>query len=211
MTLSFFAGANIRRIYESLPREETEHMRRVGILVGILSQKLHAHAMGLKSSDDTRYFGQAAAYHDIGKAWVPKSILIKPDRLTEEEMGAMRKHPEFAQKWFEQNAALPGVSRQLWILTANSAVYHHEWWNGTGYPYGIRSYSIPLVARVTSVCDAYDAITSDRPYRKARTHYYACRELEKNAGAQFDPALVRAFLENEQEISVCLNKSISCL
>ena len=77
METAFYAGTDIRKIIESLPKEEAEHMRRVGKLVGILTQKLY----GYDTCNEYKYFGVAASYHDIGKAWVPKSILMKPDRL----------------------------------------------------------------------------------------------------------------------------------
>ena len=78
----------------------------------------------------------------------------------------------------------------------------HEWWNGNGYPYGIKCERIPLIARITSVCDVYDAITGDRSYRRARSHEYACSEIEANAGTQFDPVLAKLFLDNEFQFLV---------
>jgi len=155
---------------------------------------------------------EAAAYHDIGKAEVPKSIITKPGKLTEEETLIMHQHPVFAQKILERinDSPVSGIPEYLIRLTIDSAIYHHEWWNGKGYPFGIGFEDIPLIARVTSICDAYDAITSDRIYRKAHTRHYACNELEKNAGTQFDPALVRVFLDNEAKFSVLI-KMISCL
>lgn len=144
-------------------------------------------------------FGIAAFYHDIGKAWVPKELLSKPDQLSTEEMSLIRKHTLFADELFKliRNGSVSGMPAELTQLAHDSAVYHHEWWNGNGYPYGIRDKQIPLIARITSVCDVYDAITSDRAYRKARSHEYACGEIEANAGTQFDPALAKLFLDNE--------------
>ena len=213
METAFCAGTNIKMIMESLPRDEVEHMRRVGILVDVLTQKLCGFDICQKYTDEYKYFGLAAAYHDIGKAWIPKSILTKPGELTGEERTIIRRHPELAGKILDQADVghMPGIPEHLFHLVIDSAMYHHEWWNGSGYPYGISYDDIPMVARITSVCDAYDAMTSDRRYRMAHTHYYACRELEKNAGTQFDPSLVRIFLDNAHEISVLANKMISCL
>jgi len=187
-------------------------MRRVGILVGFMAKKFHEMGICQKYSDEYKYYGEAAAYHDIGKAEVPKSIITKPGKLTEEETLIMRQHPVFARRMLHRinESSGSGIPKHLAQLTANSAVYHHEWWNGKGYPYGIGSEDIPLIARVTSICDAYDAITSDRIYRKAHTRHYACDELEKNAGTQFDPALTSVFLDNEAELTVFI-KRISCL
>ena len=80
-----------------------------------------------------------------------------------------------------------------------TAIYHHEWWNGNGYPFGIDGKKIPLIARITSTCDAYDAMTSQRTYRHAPSHDYACQELSENAKTQFDPFLVSIFLNHEAE------------
>ena len=209
METAFYAGTDIRKIIESLPKEEAEHMRRVGKLVDILTQKLY----GYDTCQEYKYFGIAASYHDIGKAWVPKSILMKPDRLTEQERDIVYQHPVLAKKLFDQagEGSILEMPRQFFHLVIDAAVYHHEWWNGNGYPYGIGYDDIPLVARITSICDAYDAMTSNRRYRAAQTQYYACHELEENAGIQFDPSLVRAFIDNVHEISVLANKIISRL
>lgn len=208
MTTAFCAGTSIRRIVESLPTEEAQHMHRVSILIDILTRRLYGLDIYEQYSDEYKYFGEAAAYHDIGKAWVPKNILIKPGNLTEEETFTIRQHPMFAKELFDQinNGSVPDIARHLVKPAFDSAVYHHEWWNGNGYPYGISSIDIPLIARITSICDAYDAIISDRVYRKAHTHRYACSELEANAGTQFDPTLVRIFLDNDAEFSRCLIK-----
>lgn len=215
MSTAFCAGTDIRKIVESLPVEEIEHMHRVGILVSIMSAKISSFSSFSRNfnMDEYKYFGEAASFHDIGKAWVPKNLLMKPDQLTDEEAAMINKHPVFARILFERinNGFITGMQKYLFKLIFESSVYHHEWWNGKGYPYGISSENIPLIARITSVCDAYDAITSNRVYRKARTHHYACSELEANAGTQFDPALVQVFLDNEREISVLINKMISCL
>lgn len=210
MKIYFCAGTDIRSIMESLPKEESEHMHRVGILVGIIASKLFELDICPKYSNrsEFKYYGEAASYHDIGKAWVPKSILTKLGRLTREEIEVIYKHPVFARKLFDQinDGTVSGIPRHLTRLAFDSAVYHHEWWNGKGYPYGIKSENIPLLARITSVCDAYDAITSPRPYRNANTHFYACCELEANAGTQFDPKLIKVFLDNEREVSISRSK-----
>ena len=213
MVSTFSAGSEIRRLFETLPQEEVRHMRRVGTLVGLMAKKLHDSGLYQTYSNEYKYFGEAAVYHDIGKVWVPKNLLTKSGKLTEKETVAIRKHPVYAEKIFDQMSkdSFTGISQHLIQLTFDSAVYHHEWWNGTGYPYEIGYGEIPLVARITSICDTYDAITSNRSYRKAHTHYYACCELEKNSGTQFDPALVRVFMNHETEFFIFFNKTISCL
>lgn len=215
MPTAFCKGTNIGRIIESLPAEEAEHMCRVGRLVGIMAAKLCVRSFCPRDStrEGYKYFGEAAFYHDIGKVWVPQKLLTKPGKLTAEEVIVMHKHPVFARELFDliNDGCISGIPKHLIKPAFDSAVYHHEWWNGKGYPYGIGSENIPLIARITSLCDAYDAITSKRAYRNARTHYYACREMEANAGTQFDPALVQVFLDNEAEFTVHLNTMISSL
>ena len=124
-------------------------------------------------------------------------------------MESMKKHTLCAQVLFNDidHGKIIGMPPHLVRPARDAAVYHHEWWDGQGYPYGIRGKEIPLIARITSVCDAYDAMTSNRCYRRARTHSEACRELETCSGTQFDPVLVRLFLDSDKEISEIINIS----
>ncbi|WP_312648470.1 HD-GYP domain-containing protein [Aminipila sp.] len=206
MEVSIYSKTDIEKIIQSLPKDTVEHMHRVGILVSMIALKLYDLNFYTKNfnKDEYKYFGEAATYHDIGKAWIPKNILIKPGKLTKEEAINIYKHPEFARRLFHQinDGSISGMPKHLTKLAFNSAVFHHEWWNGKGYPYRISLDNIPLIARITSICDAYDAITNPRSYRKANTHLYACHELESNAGTQFDPSLVQIFLDSQQELSV---------
>ena len=187
---------SVAEILEALPAEETQHMLRVGRLVDLFTRKLQSYSLVKERFDERNNFGSAAFYHDIGKAWIPLGILTKPDRLTEQEMHVIRKHPVFAQRLFDQIrlGLISGIPEHLIQLAADSAMYHHEWWNGTGYPYGISYDAIPLIARITTVCDAYDAMTSSRIYRESHSHDHARQELKQYAGIQFDPELVRVFL-----------------
>lgn len=201
MSTGFRKDTNIKMIMQSLPSEQIKHMSHVGILVGVMTAIVYN--CGIYSNDLTsnnyKFFGDAAFYHDIGKIWIPKKILLKPGRLTDEEFYIMQKHTVFAKKLFQliTDGVISGLPIRLISLAYNSAVYHHEWWNGQGYPYGICRESIPLIARITSICDAYDAITNNRTYRKAHDHSFACHELKVNAGIQFDPILIQIFLDYE--------------
>ena len=127
-----------------------------------------------------------AYLHDVGKVRVPDGILDKPGRLTDEEWVEMRRHPEHGAEMLREKTFLRAA--------AQIVVCHHENYDGSGYPRGLRGEEIPMEARVVSVVDAYDAITSERPYQVAGAKSKAVQELRLNAGTQFDPRVVRAFL-----------------
>ncbi len=127
-----------------------------------------------------------ALLHDIGKVGVPDAVLRKPGRLTEEEWREMRHHPEHGRRILQGISFLEGAAR---VVAA-----HHERWDGSGYPLGLRGEEIDLNARIFAVADAFDAMTSDRVYRKARPYEAAAAEIEEWAGRQFDPTVVAAFL-----------------
>lgn len=126
------------------------------------------------------------ALHDVGKLIVPARILSKPGPLTPEELDTIRTHPAAGARLIEPirtvRPALPYV------------LHHHERWDGNGYPFGLRGAAIPVEARVLAVADAFDAMTSGRPYRQAMSEHDALLELERCAGCQFDPELVHVFL-----------------
>ena len=124
--------------------------------------------------------------HDVGKISVPDHVLNKPGPLTTEEFAIMKKHPETGKKMLEGieflRPALPYV------------LYHHEQFDGSGYPYGLKAEEIPFEGRLLAVADTFDAIISDRPYRKGASFEKAIDELEKFSGRQFDPQVVGAFM-----------------
>ena len=127
-----------------------------------------------------------AVLHDIGKVRVPEAILNKPGLLTEEEWEVMRTHPEVGEQ----------ILRPIQSLQSTLPIvrHHHERWDGSGYPDGLAGGAIPLGARIVAVCDAYRAMTEDRPYRTALPEAQARKELEQGTGAQFDAECVRALL-----------------
>jgi diguanylate cyclase (GGDEF)-like protein len=125
--------------------------------------------------------------HDVGKIGISERILHKPGRLTPEEYAIVQLHPRIGYRLIEQVPALEAM--------APAILHHHERYDGTGYPSGLRGEQIPLEARVIAVADAFSAMTADRPYRDRMALEDACAELERNAGTQFDPEIVRIFLE----------------
>jgi HD-GYP domain-containing protein (c-di-GMP phosphodiesterase class II) len=128
--------------------------------------------------------GLAARLHDVGKVAVPDAVLQKAARLTSEEWALMRTHPIVGAAVVSRVPALRALAPMIRA--------HHERWDGTGYPDGLAGDSIPLGARLVAAVDAYGAMTTDRPYRRASTPAYALAELRRCAGTQFDPAVIVA-------------------
>lgn len=145
-----------------------------------------ARALGMTGQelDDLRI---GALLHDIGKIGIADSVLQKPGRLTPEEFAVVQQHPEIGRRILE---GVHGFAPYL-----DAVELHHENWDGTGYPRGQSGEQTPVAARIIHVCDAYDAMTSDRPYRRGMTHREAIRILREFAGTQFDPRVVDAFAE----------------
>ena len=137
------------------------------------------------SSGDMKSLEFGSLLHDIGKIGVPDSILRKPAKLTEEEWVLMREHPLHGQQILRGIEFLQGAARVV--------AQHHEKWDGSGYPLGLRGDDVDVCARIFAVADAFDAITSDRVYRRGKTYEAAAQELDDWAGRQFDPKVVEAF------------------
>ncbi len=133
----------------------------------------------------------AALLHDIGKVGIPDSILRKPGRLDDEEYALMKKHPEYGWAVLRM---LPGFER-----AALDILHHHEFFDGKGYPAGLKDTEIPIVSRIVSVTDAFDAMVSSRPSRKGLPFEEAMRRLSEASGTQFDPAVVKCFLSFARE------------
>ena len=155
------------------------HCERVSKLTAVLARQMGVTERALVDIE------RGALLHDVGKIGVPDAVLKKPAALNELEWEAIRKHPLLAGVMISKVGFLEGATPIL--------MYHHERFDGGGYPFGISGDKIPLEARIFSVVDAYDAITSDRPYRAARAHGEAMSEIANNSGTQFDPMVVAAF------------------
>ncbi|HET9490933.1 MAG TPA: HD domain-containing phosphohydrolase [Methylomirabilota bacterium] len=155
------------------------------------SRRVHGYALATArqhglSDEELVDLAHGVLLHDIGKIGIPDHILLKPGALTPEEWAIMRRHPDIGKRLIENIPFLKG---------AVPIVYsHHERWDGTGYPQGLKGEVIPLGARIFSVVDAFDAMTFDRPYSKAISFDAAKREIQSCAGSHFDPAVVASFL-----------------
>jgi HD-GYP domain-containing protein (c-di-GMP phosphodiesterase class II) len=161
--------------------ESAGHAERVTELGLLLAERVAPELM----ADPELEYG--FLLHDLGKIGVPDAILLKPRPLDEHELAEMRRHPELGARIL---AGIPYLSG----LAGDVVVAHHERWDGSGYPSGLGGLRIPRAARIFAVVDAFDAITSDRPYREAQTAEVALSKIREGAGAQFEPAVVEAFL-----------------
>ncbi|MCD6231692.1 HD-GYP domain-containing protein [Candidatus Aerophobetes bacterium] len=164
------------------------HSEQVSLWSEIISRKL---GLSQKEQEEIKL---AAKLHDIGKIGIPDRILKKPAKLSEEEYAEVRKHSSLGADLFSNIDSLKKISKII--------KHHHEWYNGKGYPDGLRGEEIPVGSRIINVADAYQAMTSNRPYRKAFSKEKAIDELKRCAGTQFDPEIVRIFIE-------ILNENIS--
>ncbi len=134
----------------------------------------------------------SAELHDIGKIGIPDNILSKPDKLTDEEFKIMKTHTEKGYRIINSLGELDNV--------AKSVLTHHEKWDGSGYPLGLKQTDIPLFARIIAVADSYDAMVNERIYKKAMKEEDAINELIRCSGTQFDPTIVKVFVDNIEEI-----------
>ncbi len=166
-------------------RETEGHTQRVTQLTLKLAQR-----MGI-TGEALTHLRRGALLHDIGKMGVPDAILHKPGPLTDEEWQVMRQHPVYA---IDMLSSIEYLKPALEIPG-----FHHEKWDGSGYPYGLKGEAIPMGARIFAIVDVYDALTSDRPYRKAWTREKTLEYIREQAGKHFDPRVVEAFLKMMEE------------
>jgi putative nucleotidyltransferase with HDIG domain len=169
--------SNALEVKDAVTSQHTEEVVRLAVAV---AAELDLELDAVQSVE------LGAVLHDIGKVRVPEAILNKPGPLTDEEWEVMRTHPEVGEQ----------ILRPIQSLQAILPIvhHHHERWDGTGYPDRLAGRAIPLGARIVAVCDAYRAMTENRPYRAALPEAEARNELEQGAGAQFDPDCVEAFM-----------------
>ena len=158
-----------------------EHSRRVTLFADIFSKYLK---LSQRQISDLQI---AAAFHDIGKIGIPDNILLKTTRLTDDEYQIIKTHPTIAANIF----SVSDIYKDIYPIM----YYHHERYDGKGYPTGIKGKQIPLLARILSICDCFDAIVSKRTYKEGASIEFALSEIEKNAGTQFDPELAPKFIE----------------
>ena len=212
--LRFRRAAHDEAILEERVRERTEELRetqieiiaRLGAAVesreagtgycvdrmGVLARRL-ALAVGM-SERDAEQIAHASAMHDIGKIGIPDSVLLKPASLDPTEWELMQTHTTVGA------SVLSGSRSALIRLAETIALTHHERWDGSGYPFGLRGDKIPVAGRICAICDVFDALCSKRPYKDPWTTDEALAEIERESGKHFDPELVEAFLRIAPEL-----------
>lgn len=176
------------------------HIRRTAAYVEEIAKELKRRGDYIEIISD-RYMRDmivAAPLHDIGKIHIPDAVLNKPGRLTDEEFVIMKTHTTAGEELLKHAKEELGESGYL-NMAVDMAAYHHEWWNGRGYPYGISGEEIPLCARIMAVADVFDALTSKRCYKDAMPVEKAYAIIREESGTHFDPVVAAAFLRRQGE------------
>lgn len=179
--------------------ETGEHLNRMKIYSRMLAEYLSKEDK-YKDIIDITYINSIERFsplHDIGKVAIRDDILLKPGKLTEEEFKIMKTHTTYGGKVLRlADENLKKRGRSIFALGIEIAEGHHEWWNGTGYPYGRKGEEIPLSARIVAIADVLDALTSKRPYKKAFSFEDSIEIIAKDAGTHFDPYITEVFFKN---------------
>ncbi len=171
---------SLEKALEERNFETVEHVRRMRDGVMSLGKEL---LLQDSSINDLRLL---STLHDIGKIGISDNIILKPDKLSHQEWRLIKKHSEIGFRIAKSSNELSTIAKPI--------LHHHEWWNGKGYPARLKGEKIPINSRIVSIVDAYDAMTNNRPYRKAIGRDNAISELEKYSGIQFDPLLIKKFV-----------------
>ncbi len=179
-----------------------DHIRKTAAYVRLITELLKENGVYSDMMNDEAYvlsINYAAPLHDVGKIKVSDVILNKPGRLTDEEFEEMKKHTTAGKDIIESAIKLTGDTSYL-KEALNVATYHHEKWDGSGYPTGLKGTAIPLSARIMAVSDVFDALRSKRSYKEPMSYEKAFSIIEEGAGTHFDPSIVRVFLDNKDRV-----------
>ena len=190
----------LAQLAESRDPETGQHLERIRAYCRILAEQLRKEGpyTGLIDEQFVEDIYRSSPLHDIGKVGIPDAILLKPDRLSEREFAILKRHTVIGAGALERAAAHSGCGGFL-QMAADIARYHHERFDGTGYPAGLRGFEIPLAARIVALADVYDALTSVRVYKSAYDPEVAQLMIEQQSGKHFDPAVVEAFQARAHE------------
>jgi putative two-component system response regulator len=182
------------------------HIERTQRGIKIMLEEIERSGVYREESEgwDADLLLQSSQLHDIGKISIDDNILKKPGKLNEKEIDEMKKHAGFGERIIEKIETLAKESDFLKYAKIFAAS-HHEKWDGSGYPRGLKGNEIPLLGSIMAIADVYDALVSIRPYKKAFTHEDAVRIITEGGGIQFDPALVELFVKNSQQFKSAFN------
>lgn len=178
----------LSRAAEYLDDSTSSHLQRISRYAEVVARELE---LGPDIVESILY---ASPMHDVGKIGIPDRILMKPGKLTASEWEIMKTHSEIGAKILE------GSDQPLIQTAEKIALTHHEKWDGSGYPHGLKGEEIPVAGRITAIADVFDALTSKRPYKEAFSLQKSLSIIKESRGTHFDPAIVDAFLAVEQEI-----------
>jgi putative two-component system response regulator len=190
----------LAKLAESRDTDTGLHLDRIAWYSSKLATALKRHPRYAQAISPAflRMIGTSSALHDIGKVGISDSILHKPGPLTPEESAVMERHTTLGGECIRQIQRRSGASAFL-NMAYEIAMYHHERWNGEGYPKGLRGEEIPLAARIVAIADVYDALSVERVYKPAYPHEQCVQMIRREAGAHFDPDLVEVFLGIESQ------------
>jgi len=177
------------------------HMERTAKYLHILAKELNL------DDNYTYQLCKAGPLHDIGKIGIPDSILLKPGKLTNDEFEQMKKHTIIGAQSIEKIYNIQAIKSDYLLMARDIALYHHEKYDGSGYPEGLSGSQIPLPARIFALVDAYDAIVSKRPYKEALSHETALERIKVESGRHFDPEIVNAFLNVHEKFKEIMQAS----
>ncbi len=185
----------LAKLAESRDRDTGEHLERISLFSTELAATFERR-LGVSNSLLVETIGLAASLHDIGKVGVPDRVLLKPGKLNPEERRTIEIHPKVGEDCL--NAIEERLGNDGFLSLAREiCAYHHEKWDGSGYPYGLLRTQIPISARIVAVADVYDALRSRRPYKDPMTHEAAREIIREGSGKHFDPDVVDAFMDCE--------------
>ena len=192
----------LAHLSESRDPATGEHLRRMKHLARVLAETLQTMPkyQSVVTPEFVKQIEISAMLHDIGKVGISDAILLKPGKLTAVERQEMQQHPIISSQCLRQIEEKLGATTFL-KMAHEIALYHHERWDGLGYPFGRRGEAIPLSARIVSIADVYDALVSERIYKPAFPHEQCVAMIREGAGTQFDPDLVKVFLTIERRFA----------
>lgn len=188
----------LARVIEYRDLDSGQHVKRTSNLTHILIEQMMSEIKYYRLLEaDYQVIIAATPMHDIGKIAIPDNILRKPGTLTKTEFETVKKHTEFGREMME---AIKNVIPEAYYRhCCDICLYHHERWDGGGYPRGLSGEDIPISARIVSVVDVYDALVSDRVYKSAFTHEEAVRIISEGSGSQFDPDIIRHMMQVHEQ------------